>query len=285
MAVRDGGVEMKVRQRKRVGLALPGEAPRGTSRVEPTLAILYLAVLAVWVLLLQHVGVPLDAPVLLPLPGNSMLPAPILTCVIALACAGVGVCYVNRAREVHAGPLLLTVMAPIALVLLPYQWLYAWEDCLSALVAAVTTGAMLALIGLPNRWPARQIAGRSLVAAALVASAAMPWFAARRSGEAFWTFEPAEVTSATTEDEVARAKEKLVSSWDGTPIAERGRLCETYLTLALDLKGQEGERLVVEPGPAGQVTQEDGIVIASVATMATPDPTAALDGLDGIVSR
>lgn len=274
---------MTGRRRKRTNLALPGQASRGTSRIEPTLAILYLTVLAVWVLLMQHIGVPLDAPLLLPLPGCSMLPAPVLTCVITLACAGLGIHYVSRAREVHVGPLLLTVVAPTALVLLPYQWLYAREDFLSAAVATVTTGAMLALIGLPNRWSPREVVGRSLVAAALVACAAMPWFAARRANGAFWTFEPEEATS-TTEADVAQARDVLVSSWEDTPIAERGQLCETYLTLALDHKGQEGMRLAVKPGPAGQVAKEGDVAIASVATMATPDPTAVLDGLDGIVS-
>lgn len=276
---------MAVRQRKRTGLALPSGRGLGATRLEPSLTILYLAVLALWALLMNHAGVPLDVPLLVPVPGGLMLAAPVLTCIVALACAGVGVSYVSRVRgPVRPGPLMVTIMLPTALVLLPYQWLYSQDGCWFALVAALTTGVMLGLVDFPLNRSARGALARGLGAAALVACAAMPWLAAQRAGAVFWTFAPTDAEAAT-ETTAAQAADSLRSSWTSTAIKDRGRLCEAYLSAALDSFGMEGEQLVVRPGPMGQVTRTGDVVTASVATIASPDPSAAIDGLDGVIAR
>lgn len=277
---------MADRQSRKAGFSLPGGRRLGASGLEPSLTILYLCVLALWVLLMGRFDVPLDAPMLVPLPGNSMLPSPVLTCVVAIASAGVGISYVNRRQgPMRLVPLLITIILPTALTLLPYQWLYSSDGCLGSLVAALTTGVMMFAIGLPNRWGPREAAARAVVAAAFVACAAMPWLATRRGDAAFWTFGAEDGAATTTEADVTRASDGLVSSWEGTAVSDRGRLCEDYLTEALALYGLDGETLVVKPGVAGSVIRGNDVVTVSVATVAAPDTDAVLDGLDGAVAK
>lgn len=277
---------MADRQSRKAGFSLPGGRRLGTSGLEPSLTILYLCILALWVLLMSHFNVPLDAPLLVPLPGNSMLPSPVLTCVVAIASAGVGISYVNRRQgPMRLVPLLITIVLPTALTLLPYQWLYSRDGCWGSLVAALTTGVMMFAIGLPNRWAPREAAARAVVAAAFVACVAMPWLATRRGDAAFWTFGPENLPATTTEADVTRAANDLISSWEGTAISDRGRLCEDYLMEALALYGLDGETIVVKPGPAASVVRNGGDVTVSVATMAAPDVDAVLDGLDGAVAK